>query len=123
MKKTLTEKETGREELRAISNMLDWCTESSLDGYSLEQLVTLGRAWRASEWDIPIHKWTDRQRREAALRGIPPRWADEDKPVYSRLDNGTARWRWRSLPSNLPRVPAREAARAEAARVRRGFGP
>jgi hypothetical protein len=81
--RAVLETETGLEELRIIGNMLDCCTESSCDGYTLEQLVAICRAWRQSEWDIPVQGWTVRQRREG-LRGIPPQWDDKERPVYAQ---------------------------------------
>ncbi len=44
--------ETGAEELRRIVKAIGYARESSLDGYSAEQLIALQRALWASGWDL-----------------------------------------------------------------------
>lgn len=75
------EKRSGADELRTIARNMDATTESFNDRFTAEQLLTIGRAFLASEWDFYPDQWTARQVREA-LKGKPPRWDDNEKPVY-----------------------------------------
>jgi hypothetical protein len=76
-------KRSGAEELRLMVRNFDRCRESFLDAFSLEQLVTIHRAWLASAWDFFPDSWTERQVTEA-LQGIPPQWdVETEAPVYA----------------------------------------
>lgn len=80
---------TGAEELRKLASMIDGLSETFLDRFTLEELVTLTRAWRASEWDkYPDAEWTEEQI-AAALRGVPPAWDSDEKPED---EDGSARF-------------------------------
>lgn len=72
---------TAIEEMRDIVNAFSWCPDGFNYRWSFEQLITLRRAWRKSEWDILPVDWTARQLREA-LDGVVPQWDDEENPVY-----------------------------------------
>lgn len=71
---------TGADELRAVVRMLNGLNETFCDRFTLPELVTICRAWRAAEHDYPPDTWTQRQV-TAAVRGIVPRWNDAGEPV------------------------------------------
>ncbi len=68
--------------LRLMEQNFGGCSETFNQQFSLEQLFKIHKAWMLSEWDINPDRWTRRQLREA-LKGKPPRWDDNEKPVYS----------------------------------------
>jgi len=70
------------EELRLLISNVDYCREGFFDRLTVVELVQLHRMLQASGWDMPMDTWTPRQVREA-LRGIPPKWDDDEKPVYA----------------------------------------
>jgi hypothetical protein len=74
-------KRTGADELRLIVQNMNYCREGFNDRYTAEQLVAIGRAHIACEWDNPPDTWTPRQVR-AALRGKVPRF---EHPKGKRL--------------------------------------
>ena len=71
---------TGAEELRLIVANLNCCRERFLDRFTAEQLLAIGRAQIACEWDNPPDTWTVKQVR-AALRGKVPRFDDDGRPL------------------------------------------
>lgn len=75
------EKRSGADELRIIVRNMDATTEGFNDRYTAEQLIQIYRMHLASEWDIYPDDWTSRQVREA-LKGKPPRWTDDERPLY-----------------------------------------
>ena len=92
--KTLEPMKPGIAELRHMVKNFNECNESFLDGehrsFTIEQLVTLHRAWMASGWDIYPDRWEPRQVEEA-LRGIPPKWDSKtEKPVYDEVTGPNA---------------------------------
>lgn len=68
--------------MRTIGRMLDNCTESVLQMFTLEGLINIGRAWRASEWDFPPHYWTPTQIHQAACYGVIPEWDAQEMPIH-----------------------------------------
>lgn len=74
--------QTGIENLRAMVALFNWCRESFLDQFSVEQLCALYRAYLASGWTILPDQWTPRQVADA-LRGVVPQWDDNEQPVYN----------------------------------------
>lgn len=78
---------TGAEELRLIVRNMDNCNESFNDRFTAEELIKIGRAWLASEWDISPDEWHEEQVQDA-LKGIPPKFCE---PWY-----GDSEWRCRS---------------------------
>lgn len=70
------------ERLRRMVSGFNCCSESFLQSFSMDELVTLHRSWMISDWDIYPDRWTDRQVTEA-LAGIPPNWDDKMRPVYA----------------------------------------
>lgn len=76
----------GPDELRRIVRNMDACTEDFNCRFSAEQLLLLGRALLASEWDIYPDEWTERQIREA-LGGKPPKWRE---PKTTWEERGTS---------------------------------
>lgn len=79
--RTIGVRRTAAEELRLIVCNLNDTDENFNDGHSIEELIQIGRMLLASDWDIAPHKWTKRQVREA-LRGVPPAWDANERPVY-----------------------------------------
>lgn len=69
--------------IRLMEQNFGDCSESFNQRFSLEQLFAIHKAWMLSEWDVYPERWTVRQIREA-LKGKPPRWDDDGKPVYAR---------------------------------------
>ncbi len=80
---------TGVEELRLIVRNLNNCRESFLDPFTIEQLLALHRAWMSADWDFPPDQWQPEQVAQA-LRGITPRWDEDERPEYAP-DEGGAR--------------------------------
>lgn len=79
----MARQEFGIDELRTIVSMLNNCTESVLQEYTLEGLINIGRAWRASEWDFPPQYWTPTQICHAACYGTIPHWSPNEQPVHA----------------------------------------
>jgi len=71
---------TGAEELRLIVTNLGHCREGFLDRYSAEQLLAIGRAQIACDWDIFPDQWTPKQIR-GALLGRVPLFDDDGRPL------------------------------------------
>lgn len=67
--------------LRLIVQNFDSLNETFNQRFSFDQIIAIHKAWMLSEWDKNADTWTARQVREA-LRGIPPHWDDDEKPVY-----------------------------------------
>lgn len=75
---------TGAEELRRCVGAIDNLHETFNDRYTLKELVTLCRAWRAAEMDLfPDDGWTERQVKEALEEGKVPQWSDDEAPIYN----------------------------------------
>lgn len=74
-------KMTGGEELRDLDTLYQHTPEGFSDQFTLDQLIKIWRAQRASEWDFTPDMWTRRQVKEA-LKGKVPRWDDNERPVY-----------------------------------------
>lgn len=72
---------TGIQKLRNVVLFFDYCTESFNDQFSIEQLITIYDVYDKCGWYIYPDEWTQRQVDEA-LKGIIPRWDDNQKPVY-----------------------------------------
>lgn len=73
-------KQSAAEELRSIVNMLNSQPEDFNDKYTVDQLIKLGRAYLVDE-TVPYPAfWTERQIWKA-LRGTPPCWDINGKPV------------------------------------------
>lgn len=66
--------------LRRLVAEFNCCDEGFLLNHTVEDLVAIRRAWIASEFDYYPDQWTPAQVR-AALRGIPPRWDDAERPI------------------------------------------
>jgi len=81
MTKGELEKMSGAEQLRLIASVINNVTENFSDKFTLEQLIRLAFMAILSEYDFLPDQWTDRQVRDA-LQGYPPRWDDDEKPVY-----------------------------------------
>lgn len=80
------------EELRHMVRNFNNCRESFNERFTIEQLITIHRAWMASGWDIYPDAWEPEQVEEA-LQGIPPQWHTEtEKPI---------------IPSEAKALPAR----------------
>lgn len=90
---------SGADTLRLIVNGMNYCLESFNDRFTAEELVAIGKAYITCGWDILPDTWEERQVQEA-LQGKPPRWDDDEKPVYD----------------DLPAPPTRAAIPAEACR-------
>jgi hypothetical protein len=72
----------GIEELRAAVLLFDNTRESFNLDFTAEELLQIARMQRASGWDFCPDQWTARQVREA-LKGVPPRWDENERPVYA----------------------------------------
>lgn len=68
--------------LRLMVQNFDRCSETFNQRYTAAQLFAIHKAWMLSDWDVFPDCWTSRQLREA-LKGIPPQWDENEKPVYS----------------------------------------
>lgn len=77
------------EHFRLMVQNFNGCTESFNERFSAVQLLAIHRAWMLSEWDIYPDSWTARQVREA-LKGLPPQWDNDEKPVYVRLSKASS---------------------------------
>lgn len=66
--------------LRLIVRNLGNEPEAFLERFTVSELVAIGRAQLAADWEIPPHRWTPLQLR-AALKGQVPRWNNEGQPV------------------------------------------
>jgi len=71
---------TGMEFLRNMVRAFDGCREDVLDRFTVEELIAIRRAWLASGWEFYPDQWSDAQI-DAALRGIPPKWDDNEQPI------------------------------------------
>lgn len=74
---------TAIEHLRLIVQNFNSCNETFNSRFTAVQLLALHKAWMLSPWDKNPDIWTTRQIREA-LRGTPPDWDENEKPVYSQ---------------------------------------
>lgn len=72
---------TAPDKLRRMVRALDRWTESSIDRFTLPELVQIFRMCVASPWSYPVEDWTERQIAEA-LNGTPPNWSDNGEPVH-----------------------------------------
>ena len=70
------------EHLRLIVQNFDSLNETFNQRFSFDQIIAIHKAWMLSEWDINADRWAARQIREA-IRGIPPRWDENEEPVYA----------------------------------------
>jgi len=73
---------SGIEELRRAVKLFDKCNETWNRFYTTAQLLQLAAKHRESGTEIPPHRWTPRQCREA-LRGLVPKFDDAGNPIYS----------------------------------------
>ncbi len=72
---------TPAETLRLIVRNLNDTPEDFNDRFTLEQLIAIGRAHLASEWDIPPERWTQSQLVDALTDGRAPEWHDDGTPL------------------------------------------
>ena len=72
----------GIDQLRTAVRLFDNCNESFNQQFTVQELLTLWRAYRDCGWYIPPNVWTPRQVREA-LGGKAPKWQPRDeRPAY-----------------------------------------
>ena len=96
------------DELRAIVRMIDRTREGVFSGLTLEQIVTLCRAARASEWDVYPDDMFHEQIRAAVTKGAVPQF----KPRAPRSRKLTNRMGLVPAPSQQS-VPVALALSAE----------
>lgn len=72
---------TGAECLRRIVRNMDACRESFNDRFTMAELIAIHEAFLSSGWDIYPDQWEERQVQEA-LQGKPPRWNEDERPIY-----------------------------------------
>ena len=80
--------ELGIEELRRAVSLFNGCRESLTDGLSAEQILSAYRSYRDSERSFSPDSWTGRQF-VGAVAGIPPRWDEDEEPVYNEVQGET----------------------------------
>lgn len=73
---------TAIETLRHISSAFDYCNETLLQRYTIEELLKIYDAWMRSEWDFYPDQWTTRQLGDAIKKGRAPTWSDSEEPTY-----------------------------------------
>jgi hypothetical protein len=76
------------EKMRMAINTFAYCNETFLQRYNVKQLMKIHSIMVSCEWDFLADQWTERQLREA-LKGIVPKWDDNEKPVYAKLIRST----------------------------------
>lgn len=59
------------------------CNESFLQRFNTVALLQIHKAWCLSDWDFLPDCWTNQQIRDAIINGIPPKWDDQERPVYT----------------------------------------
>jgi hypothetical protein len=69
------------ERLRRMVRAFDRNSEEFNQAFTMDELLTIHRAWMLSGWDIWPDRWTERQVMEA-LAGKPPNWDDNMRPLY-----------------------------------------
>lgn len=67
--------------LRSMVNLFNNCNETFNQRFTIEDLVKLYKAYKASEWDIPPDQWTEFQVRAALKYGTPPEWDENENPI------------------------------------------
>jgi len=72
---------TGAEEIRLLRSNMDATAESFNDRFTAAQLLQINRMLVLCEWDVMPDQWSARQVREA-LKGKPPRFDEQMRPVY-----------------------------------------
>jgi hypothetical protein len=83
---------TGIEALRDAVQAFNYCNETFLGQFSVEELLTLRKLWLKSAWDVYPDDWTRRQVCEAVSLGLVPAWDDEERPVYWTSSDGSDLW-------------------------------
>lgn len=71
-----TEERLGIDELRLLVSNLNACNETFNQEHTAEELLKIGRALWASEWDILPDAWTAQQVQAAIDHGTVPTWSD-----------------------------------------------
>lgn len=71
----------GIEEIRHAAASFSRNNETFNQRFTAEELIIIWRAWNQSGWDFYPEQWEERQVQEA-LKGVPPRWDDNEQPVY-----------------------------------------
>ena len=72
---------SGADLLRLVVRNMDGTSEGFNDRYTAAELLRIFTAQLESAWDFSPDEWTSRQVREA-LAGKPPRWDDQERPLY-----------------------------------------
>ncbi len=72
------------EKLRAMVALFNNCDESFNQQFTIEELAKLHEVYQKCQWDIPPHRWSERQL-SAALKGKVPMFDDNGLPVYPKL--------------------------------------
>lgn len=75
--------ETGIERLRAAVRLFGDCREDFLSRFTVQELLKIHAAWRASDWEILPDRWSATQVRQA-LCGIAPDFDDNEEPIPSK---------------------------------------
>ena len=75
--------ETGIEFLRALARWSRRQREDCFGELTPERCITLFRAHRASEWDIPLENWTKAQIQAAFLYERIPKWTEDLVPILT----------------------------------------
>lgn len=75
---------TAIEEMRAMVRAFDNLSENFNDRYTLPELITIWRAWRACEWDYYPDQWSKDQIHAVLRLGVVPRFTDDGKPAPGR---------------------------------------
>lgn len=81
----MSEPMSGIKQLRDAVGAFSRVKEDFLTRFTCAQLLTLWRAWKASEWDFYPDTWEERQVNRA-LTGIVPTWDKDERPTYPPLE-------------------------------------
>jgi hypothetical protein len=72
---------TGIDFLRNMISNFNYCREDFLSQYSVEELVTIRKAWLACEWDIMPDQWSKTQIESVLRDGTVPIFTDDGLPT------------------------------------------
>ncbi len=78
----MNDKLFGIHELRQAVKAFSRNNETFNQRFTAEELITIWRAWKKSEWDFLPEQWEERQVQEA-LQGVAPNWDENECPIYS----------------------------------------
>lgn len=70
----------GIDGLRNMVKQFNYCNETFLQKYSIQELIKIGKALSKIEWDYLPDQWTEKQINDA-LNDRVPQWDSEGNPI------------------------------------------